>query len=80
MNPIDVTARFEAQGKIVPISFVLQRRTFRVDSVGRQWQGKDGYHVMVMTAGNRAHHLLFMPEKGIWYLVKGDDSPTIPLA
>jgi hypothetical protein len=79
VDPIAVTARFEAQGKIVPLSFIWQSRTFRIDSLGRQWQGKDGFHIMAMTPGNRAHHLLFMPEKGIWYLVRGDDTPTIPI-
>lgn len=79
MDPIDVTARFVAQGKISPLSFVWQHRTYRVDTVGRQWQGKDGFHILVMTPGNRAHHLLFMPDKGAWYLVRGGDSPTIPI-
>lgn len=78
MDPIDVTARFEADGKISPLSFVWQRRTYRVDSIGRQWHGDDGLHILVMTPGNRAHHLLFMPVKGKWFLVRGADLPTVP--
>ncbi len=80
MDPIEVTVRFEAQGKIVPMSFVWRRRTYRVDAVGRQWDGKDGRHILVMTPGNRAHHLLYDATKGVWYLVRGSDVPTIPLA
>ncbi len=76
MDAIEVTARFDAQGKIVPLSFVWERRTYRVDSVGRRWEGKDGRHILVMTPGNRTHHLLFMPDRSRWYLVWGDDSRT----
>lgn len=79
MDPIDVTARFEFDGKISPLSFVWQNRTYRIDSIGRQWKGEDGFHILVMTPGNRAHHLLFMSEKGLWYLVRGGESPTIPV-
>jgi len=79
MDPVEVTVRFTRQGKIIPLSFVWQLRTYRVDSVGRQWQGEDGHHILVMTPGNRAHHLLFMTEKGVWYQVSGGDVPTIPI-
>lgn len=80
MEPIEVTARFNEEGKIIPVSFVWNQRTFRVNSIGRQWNGDDGYHVLVMTPGNRAFHLLFATAKGKWYLVRGSDSPTIPYA
>ncbi|MBT3391848.1 MAG: hypothetical protein HN413_15725 [Chloroflexi bacterium] len=79
MEPIEVIAHFDREGKIVPRSFAWQRRTFRVDSIGRRWNGRDGLHIMVMTPRNRAHHLLFDTAKGIWYLVRGSDVPTIPL-
>lgn len=79
MEPIEVIAHFDREGKIIPRSFLWQRRTFRVDSVGRRWNGRDGLHIMVMTARNHAHHLFFDPAKGIWYLVHGSDVPTIPL-
>jgi hypothetical protein len=78
MEPIEVTARFDEEGKIVPMSFVHNRRTYRVDSIGRQWDGNDGHHVLVMTPGNRAHHLLFARDKGKWYIVRGANNPTIP--
>ncbi len=79
MDPIEVTVRFDPQGNIIPLSFIWQRRTYRIDSIGRQWEAKDGQHVLVMTLGNRVHHLLHT-DKGVWYRVRGGDSPTIPLA
>ncbi len=79
MDPIEVTAHFDPKGNILPRSFVWRRRTYRVDSIGRRWNGSDGHHIMVMTPGNRAHHLLFNPTDGIWYLVRGGEAPTIPL-
>jgi hypothetical protein len=78
MDLIEVTARFDIQGNIIPERFVWRRRTYRVNSIGRSWESKDGYHILVMTPGNRAHHLLFVPEEGAWYNVRGGDAPTIP--
>ncbi len=80
MDAIEVTVRFDTQGKIFPLNFIWKRRTYRVDAIGRQWEARDGQHILVMTPGNRAHHLLFLAEKGIWYRVRGGDTPTIPIA
>ncbi|MBM3145696.1 MAG: hypothetical protein FJ010_12165 [Chloroflexi bacterium] len=79
MEPVEVTVRFDPQGKMIPLSFVWQRRTYRVESIGRQWEGKDGHHILVMTPENRAHHLLFVSAKGIWHRVKGSDTPTLSM-
>jgi hypothetical protein len=78
MDAIEVTVRFDSQGKIIPLSFIWEMQTYRVDSIGRPWSGEDGNHILVLTPGNRAHHLLFMPEKGVWYRIRGGDVPTVP--
>ncbi len=80
MEQIEVTARFDTHGRIIPINFTWGKRTYRVDSIGRQWSGKDGHHILVMTPGNRAHHLLFKLDEGQWYRIQGSDTPTIPVA
>ncbi len=78
MEEIEVTAKFSPQGKIIPISFMLNGRVQKVYSIGRSWDAKDGHHVLVMGSRNRAFHLLFSAEKRIWFLMRGDQTPTIP--
>ena len=78
MEEIEVTARFDPKGKIIPISFVWGVRAYRIDSIGRSWQAKDGFHILVMTPRNQAYHLLFVSETTKWFLIRGGDVPTVP--
>ena len=78
METIEVTARFDTQGNITPLSFVLQGRLYQVDSVGRRWEAKDGMHILVMIPGNRAHHLVFNYKSLTWTLLRGTETPTVP--
>lgn len=79
MEAIKVTASFDEQGRVRPVSFIWQGRLYRVDSVGRRWEGSDGQHILVLTVDNRAHHLLYQPESSRWYRLYTGDEPTIPL-
>lgn len=76
MEEIEVTARFDLQGNIQPLTFVWRKRTYKVVSIGRHWKAEDGYHTLVMDLGNQTHHLIFQPEKGRWFLFHGADSPS----
>jgi hypothetical protein len=38
MEPVEVIARFDDQGRLTPLSFTWQGRSFPVDSTGRRWQ------------------------------------------
>ncbi len=80
MVGIEVTIRTDAQGRIIPLSFVWKRRVYRIDGIGREWQAADGDHILAMTPGNRAFHLLYKKKKGRWYLLRGGETPTIPRA
>lgn len=80
MNPIEVTAFFDLNGSPRPISFSWNGRTYRVDSIGRAWRAEDGFHVLVMTPGNRAYHLLLALPELRWYIARsGDISTVIPV-
>lgn len=78
METIEVTALFDIQGNITPLSFIWQGRAYRVESTGRRWEAKDGLHILVMVPGNRAHHLVFNPKDCLWKLVRGTEIPTVP--
>ena len=80
METIEVTAQFDLQGRITPLGFVWQGRSYRVDSTGRRWEAKDGLHILVMVPGNRAFHLIFNRQTSIWQLIRGGEIPTVPRA
>jgi hypothetical protein len=80
MEKVEVTARFNTQGKVIPISFVWSSRAYRPESIGRSWHADDGFHILVMDHTNRAYHLLFAFEEMSWYLLRGGNIPTVPMA
>ena len=78
METIEVTAHFDLQGRITPLTFVWQGRSYRVEGTGRRWEAKDGLHILVMITGNRAFHIIFDSRTGIWKMVRSSDLPTVP--
>jgi hypothetical protein len=78
MEKIDVTAHFTPDGHVSPVSFTWQGKLYRVDSIGRRWKAKDGLHILVMTPGNRAYHLVFKDADNTWGLIRGAEIPTVP--
>jgi hypothetical protein len=68
MEPIEVTAQFDNQGKITPVSFKWQGRTYPIESAGRRWQDDEGQHVLVMVAGEQIYELVFIPTMSRWFL------------
>jgi hypothetical protein len=78
METIEVTAHFDTQGRITPLSFVWKDSTFRIEGTGRRWEAKDGKHMLVMVAGNRAFHLTFDCRTAVWKLIRSSEKPTVP--
>lgn len=68
MQPIEVIARFEANGNIYPTQFIWRDQTYSVLSTGRRWQDETGLHILVMIAGERVYELIFQPEGMHWFL------------
>jgi len=75
MEEIEVTARFDSQGKITPLSFVWRGQGTLVDSIGRQWDSQDGTHLLVMDRGLHPYHLIYQANTTKWYLLA---MPTPP--
>ena len=68
MEPIEVTAQFRIDGQIVPLRFVLNGKTFPIESIGRNWQAEDGVHILVMIPGGKVVELILNLSQGRWYL------------
>ena len=68
MEPIEVTARFDLEGKITPLSFTWLGRVYPVASVGRRWEDQASLHILVMAPLERVHELVFLPSEKRWFL------------
>lgn len=77
MEPIEVTARFDKNGKVYPLYLVWKGHRYTVDNTGRQWQAQDGLHALVMTPAGRMFELLFVPSESHWYLMKVHPDPMV---
>ena len=71
MEAIHVTANFNSEGEVTPLSFAWRGGLYRVDNTGRQWEDELGRHLLVMTEKDVVHHLLFVPQGSVWYLLNG---------
>lgn len=69
-EPTEVEARFGADGKIMVLSFNWKGRRLPVTGAGRQWNGEDGLHFLVMTAGERVFELVYHATTGVWNVAK----------
>jgi len=78
MDKIQVTARFTAQGKIIPTAFISKETTIAVHDIGRQWKDEAGKHILVMDAQHNTYHLLFKTKELTWYRVRDISSPPMP--
>ena len=67
MKAIEVTARFEADGQVIPLQVIWNGHTYPVNQVGRRWQDAAGEHFLVMIPVERVVELLFVPGESRWY-------------
>jgi hypothetical protein len=74
MEPIEVTAHFDAQGVITPLHFIWKGSRFQVESTGRRWRDDNGQHMLVMVASGRIYELTFKNSEERWYI--GQAGPT----
>ena len=78
MEAVEVTTRFDRQGRIIPLSFIWRGREYTVLSVGRGWQDEAGQHLLVMVPGERVYELVFSTTELRWYMGRfGLDRRTV---
>jgi hypothetical protein len=66
MEPLEVTARFDVDGNVTPLSFTWKSSKYTVESTGRHWRDESGMHILIMAMGERVFELLFIPENTFW--------------
>lgn len=65
---VQVTCRFDPQGRIYPLSFTSKGSHYAISSVGRQWDDSAGKHILVMDQTDQVHELLYITRSGQWLL------------
>jgi len=65
---IEVTARFDIEGRITPLSFMHTGRNYKIVSTNRRWDSGETRHFLVMTDHERVFELVFVPKLERWYL------------
>jgi hypothetical protein len=80
MEPVEVTVRFDMQGKAYPQRFVWGGQVYAVNSTGRRWQDQTGLHILVMTAEAKTYELVFDPQALRWFLNPAGASPKMALS
>jgi hypothetical protein len=70
MEPLEVVARFDLQGKIIPLRITLRGQELMVESTGRRWDSAQGEHILVITSDGRAHELCLDMIQRKWFLIR----------
>ncbi len=65
---IEVEARFTAEGRILPKSFVWRERRYALAAIGRQWEEDGERRFLVMTADEQVYDLAYLPAEAAWRL------------
>ena len=69
-EPVLVEARVGRGGRLRPRSFIWREQRYAVASIGRQWTDAGETHVLVMAQGGGTFELGFLPDRGVWKLVR----------
>jgi hypothetical protein len=69
MEQIDITTRFSKEGKLIPLEFTLGEDRIAILNIGRQWETKEGKHILVMDPQQNTYHLFFSLADMSWYLI-----------
>lgn len=77
MEPIEVTAYFDENGRTIPLRFTWKKSTYLVETTGRQWQDEHGWHILVMATGGQMFELLFACSEQRWYLGRVGPGPAL---
>ena len=74
---IEVTARFTADGGVVPTGFSINGRPQRLASSGRTWRDPQGLHFLVMNLEGQVFELIYQPLNARWRLSRKGSPPSL---
>jgi len=63
---IEVEARLDNEGRLLPRAFTWRGRRYEIVSHGRHWKVREEFHFLVMAPGDRTFELVHSPEASSW--------------
>lgn len=73
MQQIEVVARFNDRGNVIPQHFTWKGRSYAVVSTGRRWDNGDGQHILALTSNGQTFELIYVRSENHWYLARSPD-------
>ncbi len=67
---VDVVARFDKSGKIIPKSFEWRGVKHTILSLGRQWVQDGNWHFLVMASAEEVYELVYQSEEMRWHILR----------
>lgn len=76
-STIEVMARFDARGNVLPMQFTWQGSSYAVESIGRRWVNGDGEHILTLTPSGKTFELVYVRAEERWYLARSTSSSAL---
>jgi hypothetical protein len=67
-HKIEVFTRPDPNGQPLPERFIWSGVAYQVEDIGRQWDARDGHHLLVMANGSHVYELIYASTNQTWYL------------
>lgn len=68
MISIDVIVKIDSQGRIYPLRFDWNEKTYLIDSVGRRWVEGNSEHILIRVTTGKVYELVHARPENMWYL------------
>ncbi len=65
---IEVFTRPGPDGQPQPERFIWSGLTYQVEDIGRQWDARDGHHLLVMANGSQVYELIYKTNNNTWFI------------
>ncbi len=72
-QPVTVEARFDQEGRILPLAFHWDDRRYLIQDHGRQWEADGERRFLVRVGGEGTFELGYDPATGRWSLIRGPE-------
>lgn len=67
-EPVEAQARWVHDGGFEPTQFRWKGHMYRIESIGRNWEDDNGFHVMCMISGGQVFELIFRLKPAGWMI------------
>jgi hypothetical protein len=74
---VAVEAHLLPSGQLQPTAFIWRSRYWRVVGLGREWEDKDGRHILVITSDMSRFELCLTSGQSSWRMLRAWERPYL---